>query len=78
MNQRMYTIQQRACRRKRKYTEAQARAKVRQLNAQGEFLRAYKCQICGGWHIGHCRREARLHMAFNRLDRERAAVGACR
>jgi len=48
----------------------QARSQVRHFRAVGkqrgvrERLRAYCCQFCGGWHIGHGQRRRRRHAAL--------------
>ena len=45
--------------------EAQARKAIHQLRrAYGDaplgFMNAYRCQFCGGWHIGHANARSKM------------------
>jgi len=55
----------RECGRKLRYSTKQraAQAARRALRERGEWLHAYFCRRCGGWHIGHmpARRYIREH-----------------
>ena len=61
----------RACRRKRKYSWKEAQIRALRQNAKGEYLHAYECPVCGGWHVGHPLKRVRLEMAFDRIREAR-------
>lgn len=51
-------IQERACKRKRRYataSEAESTAAHRRAESGERDLEIYPCRFCGGWHIGHSR-----------------------
>lgn len=50
-------IRRKACTGKIRYsTREKARARVFKTSFDGRSLDVYKCEFCGGWHIGHTMR----------------------
>ena len=60
----------RSCQRKRKYSKHVARAVARRMNRAGNYVNAYRCPICEGWHVGKPFGRTRIEMAFKRLERQ--------
>lgn len=63
--------QKRSCRTKRKYKEYEAYNIASRRQSQGNYVVAYECPICKGWHVGKPFQEVRTEMAFNRLRKGR-------
>jgi len=63
------------CQRKIKQSEKAARCSAAVLNRRGEYVHAYRCDICGRWHVGRLKKNRRINIAFARLERERMTGG---
>jgi len=56
-----------SCGRKTRFSHAaHARMRIRRIVRSGqglavESLAAYRCQVCGGFHIGHAKCDLRIH-----------------
>jgi hypothetical protein len=46
-------LRKRMCQDKVRYTREAAYEARHRLQMRGEFVNAYKCDWCGGWHVGH-------------------------
>ena len=61
-------LRRRACQAKQPYSMERARRTARAIHDRdGKDVRAYKCQWCGSWHVGHYGAE---HVQVNAWSRE--------
>lgn len=64
-----------SCRRKKKFSKANAEAEGARLTRKGNGLCvAYRCTNCGRWHVGHEVRSERAKMAKQSLAAEKGAL----
>lgn len=62
-----------ACGKTRYDTAAAAKPAIEWAQKRGEWVRAYTCGHCHGWHIGHPPRSVRQSLSAKARNRRRLA-----
>jgi len=44
------------------------------MNKKGNYVEAYYCEYCKGWHVGRMKHEAKVMEAFKRLELKRKTI----